>query len=201
MALFDKAVKRSKKSVQTLIGAKMFTPYGILTDHGELVFFQVRPINISVLSSATIETKIRQLTHILSAYNDIEIICTDSSECFDDNKIYLTNRIEEEMNPLIKGLLEKDKAFLDSIQLEMATARQFAFIMRYQGMKPEQVFQAVNNVEKLISEQGFEVKRMNKDDIKRFLALYFEASYNGELIPDNDGAQYFDLGGGLYGKA
>ena len=34
---------------------------------------------------------------------------------------------------------------------------------------------------------------MNKEDIKRFLALYFDASYNGELIPDIDGAQFLEV--------
>ncbi|MFQ6964247.1 MAG: terminase TerL endonuclease subunit [Oscillospiraceae bacterium] len=37
-------------------------------------------------------------------------------------------------------------------------------------------------MEKIISEQGFEVRRMRKADIKRFLALYFEASMNGEQM-------------------
>lgn len=193
MAIFDSMFSGGKRSVQDLLGAKRFTPYGLLTDHGELVFFQVRPINIAVLSEATIEGKIRQLTHILSAYSDIEMICTDSSECFDANKAYFSRRIEQESNPLIRGLLEKDREFLDSIQLEMATAREFAFIMRYQGMKPEQVFPLVNRVEKFISEQGFEVNRMTKEEIKRFLAIYFEASYSGEQIPDIDGAQFLQL--------
>lgn len=32
--------------------------------------------------------------------------------------------------------------------------------------------------------------RMKKADIKRFLAIYFEASMNGDLMPDYDGEQY-----------
>ena len=60
-------------------------------------------------------------------------------------------------------------------------------------MKHEQIFGIMNRVEKVISEQGFEVKRMNREDIKRFLALYFDASYNGEQIPDVDGAQFIEL--------
>lgn len=31
---------------------------------------------------------------------------------------------------------------------------------------------------------------MKKADIKRFLAIYFEASMNGDLMPDYDGEQY-----------
>ena len=34
---------------------------------------------------------------------------------------------------------------------------------------------------------------MKKPEIKRFLALYFEASQYGEALPDIDGAQYFEV--------
>ena len=31
---------------------------------------------------------------------------------------------------------------------------------------------------------------MSKGDIKRFLAIYFDVSMNGDLMPDYDGEQY-----------
>lgn len=182
-----------KRSVQELIGVRRFTKYGLFTDRGELIFYQVNPTNISVLSKANIETKITHLKMLLSTIPDIEITCTDSSECFDDNKLYLQERIAEESNPFIRGIIQKDVEFLDSIQVEMATARQFVLIARLKNLRPEQVFTAVNRIEKVISEQGFESKRFKKEDIKRFLSLYFESSFNGELIPDVDGGQYFNL--------
>ena len=96
-------------------------------------------------------------------------------------------------NDLSKALLKKDMEFLDHIQIEMATARQFLFIARCKNMKQEQVFNMANRVEKVITEQGFEVRRMKKEDIKRFLAIYFDASMNGELMPDTDGEQFYNL--------
>ena len=191
MFLYKLFSKGSRSSVQGLLGIESFTKYGLATSRGELIFYQVSPINISVLSKISIETKIRNLMHILSTIPNIEITCTDSSECFDNNQIYLSERIEEESNPMIRSFLKKDKEFLDSIQIEMATSRQFAFIVRCKGMKPEQVFTMANRVEKVISDQGFEVKRMTKENIKRFLAIYFDASYTGERMPDVDGAQFF----------
>ena len=191
------AVKQQKKkkgrSVQEFLGLKTFTKYGLATDKGELIFFQVAPTNISVLSSINIEIKVRHLMMVLSSVPDIEITCTDASECFDDNKAYLQRRLEEEENPKVRKLLSKDIDFLDSVQIEMATARQFMFITRCRNMKPEQVFQIANRVERIISDHGFEVKRMKKADIKRFLALYFDASMNGEQMPDSDGEQFYDL--------
>lgn len=43
------------------------------------------------------------------------------------------------------------------------------------------------------SEDGFEVGRMEKSDIKRMLAIYFEASMNGEEIPDTEGEIYLEV--------
>ena len=182
-----------KRSVQDLIGIKTFTKYGLATSKDELLFYMVSPTNISVLSKDAITTKIRQLMLVLNTKPNLEFVCTDASECFDNNKVYLTERIDEEPNPLIKSLLAKDHEFLDNIQLEMATARQFAFIIRCKNMKPEQVFAEMNRVEKAISDQGFDVRRMKKEDIKRFLAIYFDASFTGDQMPDVDGMQYLDI--------
>ena len=186
--------KRKGRSTQELMGIQNFTRYGLATNRGELLFFLVSPTNISVLSHTNIEIKIRHLMMVLSAIPDIEITCTDSCECFDDNQAYLRGRLQEEGNPLVRQLLEQDREMLDRAQAEMATARQFLFISRCKGMKADQVFQAVNRIEKVISEQGFEVRRMRKSDIKRFLAIYFDASMNGDQLPDMDGGQFFEVG-------
>lgn len=182
--------KSRGKSVQDLLSIKTFTNHGLKVGKEELLFFNIQPTNISVLSHTNIEIKIRHLLMILSAVSDIEISCTDSSECFDNNKSYLKNRIEDEKNSKVRNILAKDIDFLDSIQSETSTARQFMFIAKCKSAKPEQVLQKANRIEKIISDQGFEVSRMNKNDIKRFLAIYFDASMNGDLIPDYDGEQY-----------
>ena len=186
--------KRKKgRSVQEMIGIKTFTKYGLLTGKGELLFYTVTPTNISVLSYTNIEIKIRHLMMVLSSLPDIEITCMDSSECFDDNKAYLKERLGEEQNAKLRKILKKDVEFLDQIQMEMATARQFLFIARMKAQKEKQTFDAANRIEKIISEQGFEVRRMRKPDIKRFLAIYFEASVNGEQMPDVDGEQFYEV--------
>lgn len=179
--------RRKGQSVQELLGIQTFTQYGLMTAKGELVFYQVSPTNISVLSHTNIEIKIRHLLMVLSAIPDIEMVCTDSCECFDDNKSYLQTRLETETNAAVQKVVHKDIDFLDQVQIEMATARQFFFIARIKQNKPEQVFQAINRIDKIISEQGFEVKRLKKNEIKRFLAIVFEASMNGDQMPDADG--------------
>lgn len=193
MAEKEKPRKKKGRSLQEMVGIKTFTKYGLATNKGELLFFMVSPTNISVLSYANIEIKIRHLMMVLSAIPDIEITCTDSSECFDDNKSYLQGRLSEEKNPKVRKVIKKDMEFLDHIQMEMATARQFLFLARLKNQKDKQVFEAANRIEKVISEQGFEVQRMKKAQVKRFLALYFEASMNGEAMPDTDGEQFYEV--------
>ena len=184
--------KKKGRSVQDLLGIRTFTKYGLSTNKGELLFYLVSPTNISVLSHTNIEIKIRHLMMVLSALPDIEIVCTDSSECFDDNKAYLTERLEVEENAKVRKLIKKDIDFLDTIQVEMATARQFFFVARIKGQKEKQVFETANRIESKISGEGFEVHRLKKPEIKRILALYFDASMQGDTIPDIDGEQFYE---------
>ena len=70
----------------------------------------------------------------------------------------------------------------------------FLFIVRCKNASDDQVLTIANRVEKIVSEQNFDIKRLKKDDIKRFLAIYYDASLNGENIPDYDGIQYLKDG-------
>ncbi len=180
--------KKPNNGTQQLIGVKAFSRNGVMTNtHGELVFYMVRPTNISVLSQTSIAIKVRHLMQLLTAQPDIEIVCLDDCECFDSNKEYLQTRIENEANPEIRKLLDRDNRFLDEIQVQMSTARQFMFVLRLRNESEEQSFANLNRIQKSITEQGFEVKRAEKSDIKRFLTIYFLQHVPAEELPDTDG--------------
>ena len=187
--------KAKGRSTQELMGIKTFTKYGLKVGKQELIFYLVQPTNISVLSTANVENKIRLLRLVFSSVPYLEILCTDSCECFDDNRYYIKDRIRQETNPKVIDILKKDLDFIDNIRTETSTARQFLFIMRCKSAKTEQLMTAVNRTEKIIADQGFEVKRMSKSDIKRFLAIYFDASMDGDKMPDYDGQQFIEQGG------
>lgn len=187
-----KKKNKTKNSVQELIGIETFSKRGLKTKSGELIFYLVSPTNISVLSKENIAIKIWHLMQTLSAQPNLEIVCLDSCERFDDNITYMLDRQSDESNEYVSNCLRQDVDHLDTIQIEMSTARQFMFIARYKKEKDEQIFTLSNRVEKAISEQGFEVKRASKEEIKRILAIYFGASMQGELIPDIDGKDCFD---------
>ena len=61
---------KKKNSVQSLIGFERFTRFGVKIDKAEIAFFSVEPTNISVLSAANIDTKIRHLMTLLSTVPD-----------------------------------------------------------------------------------------------------------------------------------
>ncbi len=185
--------KHGRKSVQNLLGLQGFTNYGLKTTGGELVYFAIQPINISVLSPANIENKIKKLHVVLNSHPRLEVICMDSAQRFDNNQLFIDQRILQENNPQVQLALKKDREFLDSIQLEMSTARQFVVILRFKNEKESQVFTDINIARKTFHDEGFEVHLMGKPEIKRMLALYFGASMKGDLIPDIEGSEHFDL--------
>ncbi len=183
---------KNKKSAQNLFGLQSIGKYGLKTDKSGLAFFSIQPTNISVLSVENIDVKIHHMMTLLSLIPDLEIICLDSCQCFDENKQNIHYRLNKEENEKVRKLLKKDLLFLDDIQLEMSTARQFVFCIRLKDMKDEQIFQYINRTEKIISEHGFEVRRMNKNDIKRMLAIYFEISVHGDELSDIEGETYME---------
>ncbi len=185
---------KKKNSVQSLIGFERFTCFGVKTDKAEIAFFSVEPTNISVLSGTNIDTKIRYLMTLLSTVPDLEIIALDSCECFDSNKVYVKKRLQTEQNEAVRKLLQADYDFLDEIQVEMSSARQFMFAVRFRCEKDEQIFNAINRVDKAITEHRFVARRMTKPEIKRMLALYFGTSISGEEISDIEGSENFELG-------
>ena len=146
-----------------------------------------------MLSAANIDVKIHHLMMLLSTIPDLEILALDSCECFDSNKMYVKKRLQTEKNEAVRKLLQADYDFLDEIQLEMSSARQFVFALRFKREKDEQIFSTLNRVDKAISEHGFAARRMTKPEIKRMLALYFGTSISRDDIPDIEGENEFDL--------
>ncbi len=186
---------REKASTRQLIGANAVTDYSLVTyGQGELVYFMVRPSNISVLSEASVGARIYALMTVLKGVAEIEMLCLNSRESFEDNKQFLRIRMEREQNPMVRKLLEKDQTHLDRIQVQMATAREFLILIRLKGEKETEVFPYLSRIEKSLKEQGFSVKRAGREDIKRILAVYYEQNVTTERFEDYDGDRWIILG-------
>ena len=188
-----KAKKEAEKRLSTrqFIGAKEITDYSLVTyGQGELVYFIVKPTNISVLSESSVGARIYALMAVLKGVAEIEMLCLNSRESFEDNKRFLKSQMEQEENPVIRRLLEQDQTHLDRIQVQMATAREFLIMLRLKDEKESDIFPYLSRIEKSLKEQSFSVKRADKEDIKRILAVYYEQNVTTEKFEDFDGERW-----------
>lgn len=188
--------KKEKGSVstQSLMSIESITDYSLKTPYGELVYFIIHPTNISVLSESSVSSRIYALMTVLKGIAEIEMLCLHSKENFDDNKAFLQERMEEEPNPIIRNLLQKDSQNLDRMQVQMATAREFLIIIRLRNEKESDVFPYLSRIEKSLKDQGFTTRRADNADIKRILAVYFEQNVTSDRYEDFDGERWVILG-------
>ena len=188
--------KKEKGSVstQSIMNIESITDYSLKTPHGELVYFIIHPTNISVLSESSVSSRIYALMTVLKGIAEIEMLCLNSKENFDDNKAFLQERMEEEPNPVIRKLLQNDSQNLDRMQVQMATAREFLIIIRLRNEKDSDVFPYLSRIEKSLKDQGFTTRRADNADIKRILAVYFEQNVTSDRYEDLDGERWVVLG-------
>ena len=190
----EKKSTRQRQVTRQLIGTREVMDYCLETYRSDrLVYFMIKPTNISVLSEESISARIYALMTVLKGMAELEFLCLNSRESYEDNKHFLRNRMELENNPAVRRLLEQDLVHLDRIQVQMATAREFLVIIRLHNEKESEVFSYLSRIEKILREQGFIAKRADKEDIKRLLAVYFEQNVTTEKFEDFDGERWVIL--------
>lgn len=178
---------RQRQSTRQLMGIDRLTDYSVKTPKGELVFFLVRPDNLSVLSGEGIGSRVRALMELLRGTEVVTLRAMDSRESFEQNKIYYLQRMEEESNPAIRSLLRKDRAYLDEIQTLTASAREFAFVYPLERQGNESVEAQLTRMEKDIRDRGFHVRVARDQDLKRLLAVYYQQDVTTEYFESIDG--------------
>lgn len=195
MSKTEKKTEKQRKVTRQLIGTREVTDYSLETYRGDrLVYFMIKPTNISVLSEESISARIYALMTVLKGMAELEFLCLNSRESYEDNKRFLRSRTEQEDNTAVRKLLEQDILHLDRIQVQMATAREFLVIIRLKNEKDSEVFPYLSRIEKTLREQGFIAKRSGKEDIKRLLAVYFEQNVTTEKFEDFDGERWIIFG-------
>lgn len=183
--------EKERTGTRQLLGIKEITGYSLKSEfHGELVYFLIRPDNLSVLSESSLSARIYGLMTVLKGMTEIEMLCLNSRESFEDNKAFLRKRLEEEENETIRQLLKQDMQFLDRIQVQMATAREFIILVRLEPERENEVFSYLNRIEKTLKEQGFIARRAEEEDIRRILAVYFEQNVTTEKFESFDGERW-----------
>ncbi len=74
--------------------------------------------NISVLSVSNISGIIDPLMNVLKGLPELEMMCLNSRENFEENKAYLKKRMDQEENPVIGQLLELEGKALVRMQVD-----------------------------------------------------------------------------------
>lgn len=83
----SKNQQQNNQSTRQLLGIEDITEYSLKTASNEAVFFSIKPSNISVMSEAGLSAKIYSLMSVLKGLTEIEILCVNSRESFEGNKI------------------------------------------------------------------------------------------------------------------
>ena len=179
-----------QQSIRQLMGITEITEYSLKTASSETVFFSIKPCNISILSEESLSGEIYSLMSVLKGVSEIEFLCLNSRESFESNKNFLRSRIAKEENPTVRSLLEQDIQYLDHIQAQTATAREFLLVVRIRGLKDKEIFSHLNRIEKILTENGFTVRRYAREDIKTLLAVYYEQNVTTELFENIDGERW-----------
>lgn len=187
----NKKNRKKKNSTRDLMNIQTISDYGLCCmNHTELVFFLIQPPNLSVMSAESVGAKIFAMTNVLKGIDDLEIICLNSRDNFEYNKIFMRERIEKEENESIRHLLEQDLLHLDRIQIQTATARSFALAVRIREENKAELFPLLRRIEKLLKLQGFAVERAGREELKELLAVYFEQNVTTERFEDIDGERW-----------
>ena len=174
---------RERLSTRQLMGIAQLTDHGVKTAKGELVFFMLRPDNLSVLSPEGVRGRVTALTDLLRATPSVRLLALDSRESFQANQDFYRRRLEEEQLPAIRELLRRDAAHLDDIQASTASAREFALV--YPADKDSAVGPKL--IEKSLLDRGLRVRLADRQDIKRILAVYYQQDAVTDQFPDFDG--------------
>ena len=72
----EKSTAKQKQYTRQLINTKAVTDHGLLTYRGdELVYFIIKPTNISVLSETNVSARIYSLMTVLKGMAELEFLC------------------------------------------------------------------------------------------------------------------------------
>ena len=180
------------KSTRELINAKTISNDSLkLFNDDEIVFFVIQPQNLSVMSQENIGAKIFSLTNVLKGLADMEMICLNSRDNFEDNKLFIKKRISEETDEVITNLLKKDLYHLDQIQTQTATSRLFLLAVRIKPNDQVETVALIHRIEKLIKLQNLQVEKADKEQIKNMLAVYFEQNVTSDQFEDYEGMRWY----------
>ena len=183
----EQQLLRQRQTTRQLMGVTRLTEHGAVCGRDELLFYLLRPDNLSILSPKGIRGRVRALTGLLQGMASLELLALDSKESFQDNRQFYRQRLEAEDMPAIRGLLVQDRQHLDSVQTTMASSREFCFVLRRRKTDGTMNYASL---EQQFRDCGFVVQRVEGQRLLELLAIYFEQDATHEVFSFVDGAQW-----------
>ena len=174
---------RERQSTRQLMGITQLTDHGVKTAKGELVYFMLKPDNLSVLSRDGVRGRVNVLADLLRTTPAVRLMAMDSKESFLSNKHFYQERMAQETDPKIRKLLQQDIDHLDAIQASTASAREFALAYPVDKENPSDP----RYLEKSLLDRGFRVRLADRQDIMRLLAVYYQQDSVTEQFLNFDG--------------
>lgn len=181
---------RQRQNTRQLMGISQLTEHGAKTAGGELVFFMIKPDNLSVLSGEGIRGRIKNLTDLLCATQEVRLLVLDSRELFQRNKDWYRQRLETEELPTIRELLRQDGAHLDEIQTATVSAREFALVYRLGPQESGEDVSRLRQTEQALRDLGFHARLAEEQDVKRILAVYYQQDVTTDWFDNFDGERW-----------
>lgn len=182
----EKLAIRQHQSTRQLMGIQRITPHGVTTARGELVFFLIRPDNLTVLSEDGVRVRVTALANLLRAESAVELLALDSRESFQRNKEFYQSRLEQETIPALRTLLQQDIRHLEAIQSASASSREFLLVMRMEEKEAADE-RGLRQLEKALCDHGVRVQLVEEQDVKRLLAVYYQHDVTTDYFEDVDG--------------
>ena len=181
---------RQRQTSRQLMRIRQLTDHGAKTSGGELVFFMIKPDNLSVLSGEGIRSRVKNLTDLLCGTQEVRLLALDSRESFQRNKDWYRQRLEQEELPAIRELLRQDAAHLDEIQATTASAREFALVYRLDQQESGEDISRLRQMEQALRDLGFRARLAEEQDVKRLLAVYYQQDVTSEQFDNYDGERW-----------
>ena len=181
----EQQLLRQRQTTRQLMGITRLTEHGAVCGRDELLLYLLRPDNLSILSPEGIRGRVRALTGLLQGMASLELLALDSRESFQSNQMFYRMRLEEELVPEIRALLQKDLEHLDAIQSSSASSREFVLVLPVEGQAVEDG--SLRQMEKALCDHGVPVRLAEREDVQRLLAVYYQQGGPVEGWEDVDG--------------
>ena len=113
----------AKQTTRQLIGIDEITDSGLKTSHGRLIFFAIKPTNLSVQPPEAVSNRIYALMTVLKGQAEIEMLALNSKESFEDNKRHYRQRAAKDGETLVVVTADHETGGLTLVDGDLAEGK------------------------------------------------------------------------------